>query len=199
MPVQASTNTPAGRVTAVLQAGMNAPATCLLDGSGNILGQVVTGDSMSGTFLPGFVPLVFNGTTYDRLKGSNGAFNTLTQSAFTVYQESAVVNGARLTTGNITGGSIPNNASIFLVSVNVSVFAGGTNVIYSLQVQDTNGNWAMVGSSATITATGVYAFSVGPGMTNGNLLPAGNGNWRVSWVVTGTFTNLTSQIGVTGR
>lgn len=145
------------------------------------------------------VPGVFNGTTVDRLRGSNGAINTLTQAAFPVYTEAAVVNGARLASGNIAGGSIPNNASLFLVSVNVSVFTGGTNLTYSLQVQDANGNWLTVGSTALITATGVYGFSVGPGMTNGNALPSGAGNWRVSWVANGAFTAVTSQIGVTGR
>lgn len=170
------------------------------DGEGNILATpLATGDSIAPAGVPGYAVLVYNGTTFDRLRGSNGAVNTLTQSAFSVYTETAVVNGARLTGGNIAGGSIPNNASLFLVSVNVSVFTGGTNLVYSLQVQDANGNWVTVGSTATITATGTYGFSVGPGMTNGNMLPSGAGNWRVSWTVTGTFSAVTSQIGVTGR
>lgn len=158
-----------------------------------------TADALAPGNVGVVVPGVFNGTTVDRLRGSNGAVNTLTQAAFPVYTEAAVVDGARLTSGNIAGGSIPNNASLFLVSVNVSVFTAGTNLVYSLQVQDANGNWVTVGSSATITATGTYGFSVGPGTANGNLLPSGSGNWRVSWVATGVFTHVTSQIGVTGR
>ena len=147
-------------------------AVALTDGEGNIIG---TGAAPLTAVTPG------------------------SQVAFPVYTESAVVNGARLTSGNIAGGSVPNNAAALLVSVSVSVFTGGTNLVYSLQVQDANGNWVTVGSTATITATGVYGFSVGAGMGNGNVLPSGNGNWRVSWVATGTFTAVTSQIGVTGR
>lgn len=183
--------------------GQDIPAhqvVVLGDGEGNILASpLATGDSITPGTVPGYAVLVYNGTTFDRLRGSNGAVNTLTQSAFTVYTEAAVVNGARLTSGSIAGGSIPNNGSLFLVSVNVSVFTGGTNLTYSLQVQDANGNWLTVGSTALITATGVYGFSVGPGMTNGNMLPSGAGNWRVAWTVNGTFSAVTSQIGVTGR
>ena len=158
-----------------------------------------TGDGVSASLVPMVAIGLFNGTTFDRWRGTNGSMNTGPQAAFTVYSEAAVVNGARLTTGNIVGGAITNQAQWLLLGVNVSAFTGGTNLVYSLQVQDANGNWVTVGSTATITATGVYVVSVGPGMTGGNLIPAGNGNWRVSWAVTGTFTAVTSQIGVTGR
>lgn len=175
------------------------PVFTPVDGSGNVLGQAASGDSIMPGTIPGTAVLIFNGTSYDRLRGSNGAINTLTQSAFNVYTEAAVVDGARLTNGNTAGGSFPNNASAFFVSIAVTVFTGGTNVVYSLQQQDANGNWVSVGSTATITATGTYGFSVGPGMTNGNMLVAGSGQYRIAWTVTGTFTHLTSQIGITGR
>jgi hypothetical protein len=175
------------------------PVFTPVDGSGNVMGQVASGDSITPGSVPGSGVLVFNGTTFDRLRGSNGAINVLTQAAFNVYTESAVVSGARLTNGNTNAGSFPNNASAFFVSVVVSVFTGGTNVTYSLQQQDANGNWVTVGSTAAITATGTYGFSVGPGMTNGNLLVSGAGQYRVAWTVTGTFSALTSQVGITGR
>jgi len=183
--------------------GQDVPAhqvVVLGDGEGNLVNApLASADSLSAGSVPGTAVLLWNGTTFDRLRGSNGAPNVLTQPAFSVYTEAPVVNGARLASGNIAGGAIPNNASLFLVSVNVSVFTGGTNLTYSLQVQDANGNWVTLGSTATITATGTYGFSVGPGMTNGAMLPSGDGNWRVSWVANGTFSAVTSQIGVTGR
>jgi hypothetical protein len=173
------------------------PVFTPVDGSGNVIGQVASADSLPAGSVPGVAGLLWNGTTWDRPRGSNGSPSVLTQAAFSVYAEAPVVNGARLTTGNITGGSIPNNASLFLVSVVVTAFTG-TSVTYSLQVQDANTNWVTLGSTASITATGTYVFSVGPGMTNANLLVPGSGNWRVSWVAS-ALTALTSQIGVTGR
>lgn len=175
------------------------PVFTPVDGAGNVMGQVASGDSLPAGSIPGTSVLIYNGTTYDRMRGANGAINTLTQAAFNAYTEAAVVNGARLVSGNTSAGSFPNNASAFFVSINVTAFTGGTNVIYSLQQQDANGNWVTVGSTAAITAVGTYAFSVGPGMTNGNLLVSGSGQYRVAWTVTGTFTGLTSQIGITGR
>lgn len=175
------------------------PVFTPVDGSGSVIGQVASGDSIAAGTIPGFNPLIFNGTTFDRMRGSNGAINVLTQAAFNVYTESAVVNGARLTSGNTSPGSFPNNASYLFMSVVVTAFTGGTNLVYSLQQQDSNGNWATVGSTATITATGTYSFSVGPGMTNGNMLVPGAGQYRIAWTVTGTFTAVTSQIGITGR
>jgi hypothetical protein len=170
------------------------------DGEGNLTSApLASADSLPAGSVPGTALLVYNGTTYDRVRGSNGSVDVITPAAATVYSEAPVVNGARLTSGNIAGGSIPNNASLFLVSVAVSVFTGGTNLVYSLQVQDANGNWVTVASTAAITAIGTYGFSVGPGTANGALLPSGNGNWRVSWVATGPFSAVTAQIGVTGR
>jgi len=175
------------------------PVFTLVDGSGNVVGQVASGDSLAAGTIPGTAVLIYNGTTFDRLRGSNGAINVLTQAAFNVYTESPVVNGARLANGNTNAGSFPNNASYLFVSVNVTAFTGGTNLVYSLQQQDANGNWVTIGSTAAITATGTYGFSVGPGMTNGNMLVPGAGQYRIAWTVTGTFTAVTSQIGVTGR
>lgn len=124
---------------------------------------------------------------------------TYEQPTTVVYTEAAVVNGARLANGNTAGANFPSNVAAVFVSVSVSVFTGGTNVTYSLQQQDANTNWVTVGSTPAITATGTYAFSVGPGMANGQLLVGSAGQYRVAWVVTGTFTGLTSQIGITGR
>jgi hypothetical protein len=140
---------------------------------------------------------LYNGTTFDRLRGSNGAANVGVQNAFSLYSETAVVDGARITAGNTAAGSISNQAQWALVSVNLSVLTG-TSVTYNLQVQDTNGNWVTIGSTGALTATGMATFSVGPGMANGALLPAGNGQFRVSWTVN-SVTHVTSQIGVTGR
>ena len=118
--------------------------------------------------------------------------------ALSVYTEAAVVSGARLTNGNTTAATIPGSASAFFVCVAVTAFTGGTNITYALQQQDANGNWVTVGSTAAITAVGNYAFSVGPGMANGQLLIPGS-KYQVAWTVSGTFTGLTSQIGVSGR
>jgi len=180
-------------------AGIGVGEECVYDPVSGLyyLGRSATQDSMPGANIPVVAVGLWNGTSLDRIRGSNGAVNVLTQAAFPVYTESAVADSGRQASGNITGGSIPNNASLFLVSVSVTLLTA-TNVTYSLQVQDSNGNWVAAGSTPVITAAGVYAFSVGPGTANGNVLPCGNGNWRVSWTVTAGV-HITSQIGVTGR
>lgn len=172
-----------------------------VDANGNVIGTsaLATGDALAAGTVPVEVVGLWNGTTIDRAKGSNGALNVGLQGAFPLYVESAVVNGARLTTGNIAGGSMTNQLQWMFVSVNVTAFTGGTNIVYSLQQADANGNFVTIGSTTTITATGTYGLSVGPGMTWANMLNAGNGNWRVSWVVTGSFSAVTSQIGVSAR
>ncbi len=91
-----------------------------------------------------------------------------------------------------------NNVSAAFVGVNVTAFVGGTNVVVSLQQQDANGVWQTLASTATITATGTAAFSVGQGMATGAVLVSG-GSYRLVWTLTGTFTTLSFQLSVQGR
>lgn len=105
---------------------------------------------------------------------------------------------SRTSSGSTSTQTWTNDVSAAIVGVNVTGFAGGTNVVISLQQQDANGVWQTLASSATITATGTATFSVGPGMGTGTVLIAG-GSYRLAWTLTGTFTTLTFQLSVQGR
>lgn len=126
---------------------------------------------------------------------SGGTVATNAPNASSIYTEAAQ---SRTTNGNTTANTWPLNANQCFVSVNVTGFAGGTNLVVSIQQADGNGNYVTIGSSASITQLGVYGFSVGQGMTNGNMIAGGFG-YRFSWALQGTFTTLTFQISAQAR
>lgn len=126
--------------------------------------------------------------------GVSGTVTAQTPATADIYTESPT---SRLTNGNTATLTWPANVTDAFVGINVTGFAGGTNVIISVQQQDANGVWQFIGSTAAITAVGTATLSVGPG-TNGALLRSG-GSYRLSWAVTGTFTTLNIQLGVTAR
>lgn len=124
-----------------------------------------------------------------------GTVTAQTPATSDLYTEAAT---SRTTNGNTATLTFPAQIADVFVGINVTGFAGGTNVVISLQQQDANGIFQTIASSAALTATGVANFSAGPGTANGALLRSG-GSYRLAWTVTGTFTTLTFQLGVTGR
>lgn len=116
-------------------------------------------------------------------------------AASNLYNESTT---SRTSNGNTSSQTWIFNVSQVFVGVNVTVFTGGTNLVVQLQQQDANGVWQTIAATAALTATGAATFSVGTGMTNGAMLVAG-GSYRFAWVLTGTFSALSFQIGAHGR
>jgi hypothetical protein len=125
----------------------------------------------------------------------SGSVTALTPATSDIYTESTT---SRTTNGNTATLTWPANVTDALIGINITGFAGGTNVVIGLQQQDANGVWQTLASSAALTATGAATFSVGPGTANGALLRSG-GAYRLAWTVTGTFTTLSFQLGVTAR
>ena len=151
------------------------PMVTPVDASGNIIGA-------SGS--PSSVAVSNSPTVF-----------TVPQPPATLFSEAAQ---SRTTSGTTTSQTWTNNVSQAIIGVNVTGFAGGTNLVVSVQQQDANGQWQTIGSSATLTATGTANFSVGPGTTNGAVLISG-GSYRLAWTLTGSFTTLTFQLSVQGR
>ncbi|MFF4403830.1 hypothetical protein [Streptomyces sp. NPDC001404] len=120
---------------------------------------------------------------------------TVVQPPVSLFTEAAQ---SRTTNGATAAQTWTNNVSSVIVGINVTGFAGGTNVVVSLQQQDANGVWQTLGASTAITATGAATFSVGQGMATGAVLVSG-GSYRLAWTLTGTFTTLTFQLSVQGR
>lgn len=124
-----------------------------------------------------------------------GTLTSQTPATADIYTEAPA---ARTTNGNTANLTWPANVTEAFVGVNITGFAGGTNVVISLQQQDSNGIFQTIASTAALTATGTALLAVGPGQTNGVLLRSG-GTYRLAWTVTGVFTTLTFQLGVTAR
>lgn len=124
-----------------------------------------------------------------------GTLTSQTPATADLYTEAPA---ARTTNGNTANLVWPANVTEAFVGVNITGFAGGTNVVISLQQQDANGIFQTIASTAALTATGTALLAVGPGQSNGVLLRSG-GTYRLAWVVTGVFTTLTFQLGVTAR
>lgn len=125
----------------------------------------------------------------------SGSVTALTQTAVDVYTESPT---SRLTNGNTATLTWPAHATETWIGVNVTGFAGGTNVQFFLDQQDANGIWQQIANTGQETAAGTYTFGCGPGQAAGAMLRSG-GAFRIRWVVTGTFTTLTFQLGVSAR
>lgn len=151
------------------------PVFTPVDASGNVIGA---GGNPSSVSISG-TPTVY----------------TVSQPPATLFSEAVQ---SRTTSGTTSNQTWTNNVSQAIIGVNVTGFAGGTNVVVSVQQQDANGAWQTIGSSAALTATGTANFSVGPGTTNGAVLISG-GTYRLAWTLTGTFTTLTFQLSVQGR
>jgi hypothetical protein len=105
---------------------------------------------------------------------------------------------SRLTSGNTATLTWPGNVEWAFVGVNVATFTGGTNLQIFLQQQDANGIWQYIAASSTLTAAGVAMFSAGPG-TNGGIMLRSGGPCRLAWAVTGTFSALSFQLGLSCR
>ncbi|MFC5799115.1 hypothetical protein [Streptomyces formicae] len=123
--------------------------------------------------------------------------STVAQIATTMYTESTT---ARTTSGNTSTQTWLANASTCWVGVNLTALSGGTapTVTVSLQQQDANGVWHTLASTSALNAIGTASFSVGAGMSTGQMLRAG-GSYRFSWVITGTPTECSFQIAMSGR
>lgn len=125
----------------------------------------------------------------------SGTVTTQVAATTDVYSESAQ---SRTTNGNTANMTWPSTNTDAYVAVNVTGFAGGTNVSISFDQQDANGIWQSLATSGNLTATGTKNFTVG--MFGGNHAVLRSGQpWRLSWTVTGTFTTLTFQVAVTAR
>lgn len=118
-------------------------------------------------------------------------------AAATLYSEAAV---SRTATGTGTTQTWPATVTQAFIGVTVATLTGGTSptLVVSLQQQDANTIWQTIAQSSTITAVGAASFSVGPGLTNGQMLTAG-GSYRFTWTVTGGPATLTFQISGQGR
>jgi hypothetical protein len=123
--------------------------------------------------------------------------NAVGQISADMYTEATT---SRTTSGNTTAQQWLNNAQQCWVTVNLTALSGGTTptVVVNLQQIDGNGNWQTLASTSALNATGLAQFSVGTGMTTGAMLRAG-GQYRFSWVITGTPTTCSFQIGMAGR
>ena len=115
-------------------------------------------------------------------------------NALNIFTEAA---SARTTSSQTANQTMPAGVSRMFVGINVTGFAGGTNVQYFVEQQDANGIFQALASTAQLTATGAVNLSVGEGQTNGAVLTGAP--WRIRWVVTGVFTTLNVQFGVTVR
>jgi hypothetical protein len=126
-----------------------------------------------------------------------GVVTVTPQAAVNLYSE---VSTSRTTSGNTANQTWVSGVSTVFIGVNVTAFTGGTSptLVVSLQQQDTNGVFQTVANSSTITTTGAVNFSVGAGMTNAAMIPAG-GTYRFAWTVTGAPATLSFQIGMSGR
>jgi len=122
---------------------------------------------------------------------------TVGQAATTLYSEAAV---SRTASGNSATQTWPATVTQAFIGVSVATLTGGTSptLVVSLQQQDANTVWQTIAQSATITAVGAASFSIGPGLTNGQLLTAG-GSYRFAWTVTGGPATLTFQVSGQGR
>lgn len=135
--------------------------------------------------------MVFNGTTWDRVRGMSVALTTGDT-------------GAKVATGN--GATITNVGNSGLQAVIVLGAVTGTTptIVFKLQISvDAGVNWVDVNgaTTATLTASGVYGISVYPGQvvtagttTTGTTATA-NGvlarTWRVVWTIGGTTPSFT--------
>lgn len=115
-----------------------------------------------------------------------------TSDLYTEAPQSRTTNG---NTGNMTWPSTQTDA---YVAVNITGFAGGTNVTISLDQQDANGIWQSLANSGTLSAVGTKNFTVGQFGGNHAVLRSGQ-PWRLSWTLTGVFTTLTFQVAVSAR
>jgi hypothetical protein len=123
--------------------------------------------------------------------------NSVAQISTDMYTEATT---SRLVTSNTTTQQWLQNASTCWVTVNLTALSGGTTptVVVSLQQMDGNSNWQTLASTSALSATGLAHFSVGAGMTTGAMLRAG-GQYRLSWVVTGTPATCSFQLSLAGR
>jgi len=171
-------------------------------GSFNLSGRSLTlygnpGDAVTFTvFASPQVPNAASGQV--ALSGTSpvsGTVTTVLGPTTDLYTEAAQ---SRLTSGNTANMTWPTTNTDAYVAVNLTGFAGGTNVTISLDQQDANGIWQSLATSGALTAVGTKNFTVGQFGGNHAVLRSGQ-PWRLSWTVTGTFTTLTFQIAVTGR
>jgi|GEM_PF-4267280 len=125
----------------------------------------------------------------------SGTVTAQTGATTDLYSEAAQ---SRLTAGNTGSMTWPSTNTDAYVAVNLTGFAGGTNVTISIDQQDANGIWQSLATSGALTAVGTKNFTVGQFGGNHAVLRSGQ-PWRLSWTVTGTFTTLTFQLAVTGR
>lgn len=112
-----------------------------------------------------------------------------------LYSEAAQ---SRLTSGNTASMNWPTTQTDAYVAVNVTAFAGGTNVTISFDQQDANGIWQSVANSGGLTAAGTKNFTVGQYGGFHAILRSGQ-PWRISWTTAGVFTTLTFQVAVSAR
>ncbi|MGW1071575.1 hypothetical protein [Streptomyces sp. NPDC002537] len=151
------------------------PVFTPVDGTGNVIGAAGSPSSV----IVSNSPTVF----------------TVVQPPVALYSEASQ---SRTANGTTTAQTWTNNVSQAIVGVNITAFAGGTNLVVGLQQLDANGAWQTLGSSTAMTTTGTATFSIGPGMGVGAVLVSG-GSYRLAWTLTGTFTTLTFQLSVQGR
>ena len=122
--------------------------------------------------------------------------NSVAQAALSLYTEATTT---RLTSGNSASAFWSGNVQQVFVGVNVTALSAGGTVVVSLQQQDANGVYQTLASSTAISAVGTGAVSVGAGMANGQMIDAGQGQYRFAWVITGAPAACSFQIGMTGR
>ena len=125
----------------------------------------------------------------------SGTVTSVLGATSDLYSEAAQ---SRTTNGNTANMTWPSTNTDAYVAINLTGFAGGTNVQISLDQQDANGIWQSLANSGLLTAVGTKNFTVGQFGGNHAVLRSGQ-PWRLSWTVTGTFTTLTFQLAVTGR
>lgn len=136
--------------------------------------------------------MVFNGTTWDRVRGMSAALTTGDTGA-----KSATGNGATIT-------NIGNKGMALLV--NLGAFVGGTapTITFKLQAStDAGTSWYDIpgATTAALTATGLFGITVYPGIavtagttTTGTTATANMvipRTWRVVWTITGAPTSIT--------
>jgi hypothetical protein len=123
--------------------------------------------------------------------------NSVGQISADMYTEATT---SRLVSGNTTAQQWLLNAQQCWVTVNLTALSGGSSptVVVNLQQIDGNGNWYTLASTSALNAVSTAQFSAGTGMTTGAMLRAG-GQYRFSWVITGTPATCSFQLSLAGR
>jgi hypothetical protein len=174
---------------AVTEDNVNGLPVRLIDSSGNPLLLGPAADGLPATGLLASADLLFNGATWDRPRGQNGAaFDTLS----TPTQVNLVA--TRTDTVNYTGADTAAPAfTVALFTFHITAISGTSPAVtFSVQGKDTQGNYSAnnggVASSSQTTVTSA-PLTISPGVAGSNILLSPT--YRVVALISGTSPSVT--------